>query len=81
MSIRLKRVYEKPADDDGDRILVDRLGPRGVSKREANIKLWLREIAPSDELRKWYGHLKERWPEFRQRYLREKDLPLLTSLS
>ena len=66
--IRLKRAYEPPASDDGIRILIDRLWPRGVKKADAAIDEWMKEIAPSTELRKWFGHDPERWPEFRRRY-------------
>jgi uncharacterized protein YeaO (DUF488 family) len=69
--IKLKRAYEKPSKDDGFRILVERLWPRGVSKEKAAIDLWLKEVAPSTELRKWYGHDPEKWPEFRKRYWAE----------
>lgn len=71
--IRVMRVYETPRKADGFRILVDRLWPRGVSKDKAPVDLWLKEIAPSTELRKWFGHGPERWPEFKQRYFRELD--------
>ena len=66
--VRLKRAYEPPADSDGARVLVDRLWPRGVSKAEAKLDLWLKEIAPSTELRKWFGHDPARWSEFQRRY-------------
>jgi len=69
--IKLKRAYEKPAKDDGERILVERLWPRGVTKAQAKLDLWLKEIAPSTELRKWFGHDPDKWVEFRQRYLKE----------
>lgn len=69
--IKLKRAYEKPAKDDGERILVERLWPRGVSKAQAKLDLWLKEIAPSTELRKWFGHDPDKWAEFRRRYLKE----------
>lgn len=69
--IRLKRVYEEAARTDGYRVLVERLWPRGVSKEKANIRLWAKEIAPSAELRKWYGHNLARWEEFKKRYWRE----------
>ena len=69
--IRLKRAYEEPASKDGLRILVERLWPRGVSKERAAIDLWLRELAPSTELRKWFHHAPEKWDEFRQRYWAE----------
>jgi len=71
MTIRLKRVYSPPADGDGYRVLVDRLWPRGLRKEAAAIDLWLKEVAPSAELRRWYGHDPDRWPEFRRRYFRE----------
>lgn len=71
--IKVKRVYEPPEAGDGMRILVDRFWPRGVSKEKAKIDLWLREIAPSPELCRWYGHDPERWPEFLQRYEAELD--------
>jgi uncharacterized protein YeaO (DUF488 family) len=70
-AIRLKRAYEEPSKDDGTRILVERLWPRGVSKAEAAIDLWLKELAPSTELRQWYGHDPARWGEFRRRYWSE----------
>ena len=69
--ILLKRVYEKPAKTDGLRILVDRLWPRGLSKQKAKVDRWLRDIAPSAALRKWYGHDPARWLEFRRRYAKE----------
>jgi uncharacterized protein YeaO (DUF488 family) len=68
VSIRLKRVYEKPANADGRRVLVDRIWPRGLSKQEARIDEWLKEIAPSAKLRKWFGHDPDRWKEFKKRY-------------
>jgi uncharacterized protein YeaO (DUF488 family) len=70
-SIRLKRVYEKPSADDGLRILVDRLWPRGLKREAAKIDSWVKEVAPSDELRKWFGHDPELWTEFRKRYRAE----------
>ena len=70
-NVTLKRAYESPAAEDGKRILVDRLWPRGVTKEAAAIDLWLKELAPSTELRKWFGHDPARWPEFRQRYAAE----------
>ncbi len=70
--IKLKRVYETPSKDDGERILVERLWPRGLSKEQAKVDLWLKEIAPSAELRKWFGHDPDKWDEFRRRY--EKEL-------
>jgi uncharacterized protein YeaO (DUF488 family) len=69
--IRLKRAYERPAKTDGTRILVERLWPRGLTKEKAMIDLWLKDIAPSPELRKWYGHDIEKWAGFKKRYLKE----------
>ncbi|MBS0224682.1 MAG: DUF488 domain-containing protein [Proteobacteria bacterium] len=69
--IRLKRAYERPSADDGTRILVDRLWPRGVRKADIAIEQWLKEVAPSTELRRWFGHDPGRWSEFRRRYERE----------
>lgn len=66
--LRLKRAYEAAAASDGMRVLVDRLWPRGVSKDAAAVDLWLKELAPSTELRKWFGHDLARWPEFQRRY-------------
>ncbi|HET9069634.1 MAG TPA: DUF488 family protein [Amaricoccus sp.] len=71
--IRLKRAYEPASPDDGARVLVERLWPRGVSKAEAALAAWERDIAPSPALRKWYNHEPARWPEFRTRYLAELD--------
>lgn len=71
MHIRVKRIYEPPADDDGGRLLVDALWPRGVSKERAALAGWLREIAPSAELRKWFQHDDAKWAEFRTRYFEE----------
>ena len=71
MSIRLKRAYEKPERADGTRILVDRLWPRGLTKEKAAINLWLKELAPSTELRKWFAHDPKKWPGFRHRYRTE----------
>ena len=69
--INIKRIYDPPAADDGFRMLVDRLWPRGLTKEKAKVDLWVRDIAPSNELRKWYGHDPEKWPEFKKRYLAE----------
>ena len=69
--IRLKRVYEQLADKDGYRVLIDRLWPRGLSKENARVDLWLKEVAPSTELRKWYQHDPEKWDEFGVRYRKE----------
>ena len=71
MTVKIKRVYEKPAKEDGIRILVDRLWPRGLTKRKASVDLWLKNIAPSTELRKWFGHDPAKWKEFRKRYHQE----------
>jgi uncharacterized protein YeaO (DUF488 family) len=73
-TIRLKRAYEPLSKDDGLRILVERLWPRGLTKEKAAIDLWLKEIAPSPELRKWYGHDISRWDEFRRRYRAEIEV-------
>jgi uncharacterized protein YeaO (DUF488 family) len=70
-NIKLKRAYEHPDASDGKRILVDRLWPRGVSKANAHLDEWAKEIAPSNELRKWFGHDPARWDEFRHRYAAE----------
>lgn len=66
--IRIKRVYDSPAKEDGIRILVDRLWPRRTSKEKAKVDLWLREIAPSDDLRKWFSHDPKKWEEFKSKY-------------
>jgi len=68
MDIRTKRAYEQPASDDGARVLVDRLWPRGLTKEKAQIDLWLKEIGPSTELRKWFAHDPAKWDRFRGRY-------------
>ena len=76
MNIKIKRVYERPEKEDGTRILVDRLWPRGLTKAKASVDLWLKDIAPSTELRKWFGHDPGKWAEFKTRYraeLREND--------
>jgi len=70
-NIRIKRAYEEPAGEDGERILVDRLWPRGLTKEKAKVDLWLKDVAPSTELRKWYAHDPAKWAEFRSRYLEE----------
>jgi len=69
--IKLKRAYEIPAKEDGQRILVERLWPRGISKEKAEIAVWLKDIAPTTELRKWYNHEVNKWPEFRKKYKEE----------
>ncbi|MDE2088814.1 MAG: DUF488 domain-containing protein [Gammaproteobacteria bacterium] len=73
VKLKLKRVYEAPGKGDGFRVLVDRLWPRGVSKDQARVGLWLKEIAPSDALRKWFGHEPAKWDEFKRRYFKELD--------
>jgi uncharacterized protein YeaO (DUF488 family) len=73
MAIYLKRIYEDPAKDDGYRVLVDHLWPRGVKKEKAHIDQWLKEIAPSSGLRKWFGHNPEKWETFKRRYFEELD--------
>lgn len=73
MKISVKRVYEKPHPDDGVRILVDRLWPRGLSKEKAGVDVWLKTIAPSNDLRNWYQHDPEKWAEFKKRYFAELD--------
>src|SRR5579864_4276078 len=69
--IHLKRAYEDPAPADGERILVERLWPRGLTKERAAVDLWLKDVAPSPELRKWFGHDPARWEQFQERYRRE----------
>ena len=71
MDVRLKRAYEPASDEDGYRVLVDRLWPRGVSKKQAELDDWEKELAPSSELREWFGHEPGRFPEFRRRYINE----------
>ncbi|MGC8658396.1 MAG: DUF488 domain-containing protein [Desulfomonilaceae bacterium] len=71
--IRVKRIYDEPAADDGYRALVDRLWPRGVKKEKARIDIWLKEAAPSDELRKWFNHDPEKWNDFKERYFAELE--------
>ena len=71
MHIKIKRVYERPDKEDGTRILVDRLWPRGLTKAKASVDLWLKDIAPSTELRKWFGHEPGKWAEFKRRYRAE----------
>ena len=69
--LKVKRVYDPPSQSDGRRILVDRLWPRGLSKDKAAIDLWMKDLAPSTVLRKWFGHDPEKWPEFQRRYREE----------
>ena len=73
MPVQVKRVYEPPAGEDGRRILVDRLWPRGLAKAKARIDYWARDVSPSDDLRKWYRHDPEKWEAFRERYFAELD--------
>ena len=70
-NVFLKRIYDPIDESDGDRILIDRLWPRGIRKEDAKLSMWAKEIAPSSELRKWFGHKPERFEEFKQRYLEE----------
>ncbi|HET7578488.1 MAG TPA: DUF488 family protein [Bacillales bacterium] len=72
MMIQMKRVYEEPSREDGRRVLVDRVWPRGVSKEKAQLDEWMKEIAPSPDLRKWFGHQTERFESFKEKY--EKEL-------
>ncbi len=69
--VRIKRAYEPSLPEDRQRVLVDRLWPRGLSKQDLADVIWLRDVAPSADLRKWFGHKPERWPEFRRRYFAE----------
>lgn len=71
MTLKIKRIYEVSEKSDGFRILVDRLWPRGLSKDKASLDIWLKEIAPSTELRKWFQHDTKKWPEFQKRYIKE----------
>lgn len=82
MNVRLKRVYEPAASSDGYRVLIDRLWPRGVSTLRADLDQWAKELAPSEELRKWFGHKPERFQEFRRRYEQElrEQRPRLSEL-
>jgi uncharacterized protein YeaO (DUF488 family) len=75
MAIAVKRIYEKPSRSDGTRVLVDRLWPRGISKQAAALDAWLKELAPSDELRRWAHEHREAWPMFRKHYLKELSRP------
>ena len=82
MNITIKRVYEEPSKEDGKRILIDRLWPRGLTKEKAKIDLWLKNIAPSTDLRKWFGHDVAKWQEFKKRYVAEikKNIQVLSEL-
>ena len=78
--LRVKRVYERKEVGDGTRILVDRLWPRGLRSAEAGIDEWMKEVAPSDELRKWFAHDPEKWSEFKRRYAQELAAPAKAAL-
>jgi uncharacterized protein YeaO (DUF488 family) len=80
MNLHIKRVYAEPEREDGKRILVDRLWPRGLTKEKAKVDLWLKDVSPSNELRQWFGHDPKKWPEFRRRYKKELK-PLDSSLA
>lgn len=71
--IRTKRVYVSPGPEDGSRVLVDRLWPRGIGKKDLSLDLWQKDVAPSSQLRKWFRHAPERWAEFKSRYFGELD--------
>ena len=78
--IRIKRAYDPVSEGDGERILVDRLWPRGVTKEAARISSWMKELGPTTELRKWFGHDPSRWEEFQVRYAKELQTPDLRAL-
>lgn len=80
MSFRIKRVYDKPAKADGLRVLVDRLWPRGVKKADAKLDRWMKEVAPSAGLRRWFGHEPERFADFKRRYSKELSKDALAEL-
>jgi uncharacterized protein YeaO (DUF488 family) len=80
MTFRIKRVYEPPAKSDGMRVLVDKLWPRGLKKTNAKLDLWMKEVAPSTELRKWFGHEPEKFAEFKRRYKKELSKDALNEL-
>ena len=73
VTLKIKRIYEEAEKSDGFRILIDRLWPRGIKKDNAHIDLWLKEIAPSNSLRKWFNHDPKKWPEFQKRYAKELE--------
>jgi uncharacterized protein YeaO (DUF488 family) len=75
MTVQLKRAYDPPEATDGERLLIDRLWPRGLRKQAARLSAWLKDLAPSDNLRRWFGHDPERWPEFQARYRAELRTP------
>ncbi len=79
--IKIKRVYDRPSREDGIRILIDRLWPRGLKKEDARIDEWMKEIAPSNELRKWFSHDPDKWKEFKKRFFTElQDKPEMTAV-
>ena len=81
MAVRIKRIYDEPDREDGERILVDRLWPRGVAKDDAAFSVWMKDVAPTADLRKWFDHKPERWTEFQRRYRAElKDNPAVEDL-
>lgn len=81
MAVQIKRVYDEPGPDDGQRILVDRLWPRGISKEKAALDDWMKDVAPTPALRKWFDHRPERWVEFRKRYREElRENPAVEAL-
>ena len=81
MTVHIKRIYEDPVAEDGYRVLVDRIWPRGVSKERARLDEWLKDVAPTTTLRKWFQHEEPRWPEFRERYRAElEDNPAVEAL-
>jgi uncharacterized protein YeaO (DUF488 family) len=82
VDVRLKRAYEPASAEDGYRVLIDRLWPRGISKKQAKLDEWAKELAPSSQLREWFGHEPSRFPEFRRRYIDElrEDAPRLKEL-
>ncbi len=71
--LRIKRIYDSASSEDGKRILIDRLWPRGMKKEEAKIDEWVKDIAPSDQLRKWFSHDPSKYPEFKKRYIKELE--------
>ena len=73
-AIKVKRIYEATSDEDGFRVLIDRLWPRGMKKENAHIDVWRKDFAPSNALRTWYGHVVDRWPEFQKKYKEELKL-------
>ncbi len=71
--IKIKRIYDQPSQNDGKRILIDRLWPRGLKKEDAHVDKWMKEVAPSNELRKWFNHDPDRWAEFKRRFFTELE--------